>query len=688
MKSLLLAILFFLSVFGTRNGYDDPNAENKQTVSFLLQEKLSAVERKINKMWGYKAQPLIYVKIDKKRKHPTINMNPDANREISQHEKHILNLEFNETQIKLTTNENERMDPSFCFCLCQNSSEIYCKILSLLMINEVNKIQEILLNGNGRKNPTINMEPNAHQQILQRKKVKGKRKCHASMKVENDDKKLTIDIMDSTEKKPHIFNEPITLPDIQGHWINSDNLNVTVMNTDVKFSKRGGNSKVEKIEESDDQFTLNGWVLQKNSKTFTWKKNEKDLFWYQSKKENKIDEKPSRILIAETLKNIYTKVVENNEQDKYEKSIKEVFTILDTDESGTISLQELETLYPDSRFAQFLFDRFDSDKNGELDFQELKNFINSNELATKLLNQLQEQAEEKEQNYLQKMKEDEETQAKLLEEQKKEASYLQEINKLLEEAEFRDELESTLLKEQENHLQKIQQHEDKHANQAKLLKKKEEDEEKLLTQQQDFLQEMEKLKETQEKQAKLLQEVKFEKSQLLKEKHEKEQNYLQEKKEDKEKQAQLLEEKEEKERILKEQRNYLQIQEKLLKEKEENYFQEKKENKEKEEKLQEEKAEMTKKLLTERENNLQNNRNVLEHAECAMCLVTMVDPTEITCGHNFCAVCLHTFCIAPPLVGKKPCPTCQVEFDTHTNYPVNVELRNVIENINNNILNQ
>jgi len=242
MKSLLLAILFFLSVFGTRNGYDDPNAENKQTVSFLLQEKLSAVERKINKMWGYKAQPLIYVKIDKKRKHPTINMNPDANREISQHEKHILNLKFNETQIKPTKNENERMDP---------------------MINEVNKIQEILLNGNGRKNPTINMEPNAHQQILQRKKVKGKRKCHASMKVENDDKKLTIDIMDSTEKKPHIFNEPITLPDIQGHWINSDNLNVTVMNTDVKFSKRGGNSKVEKIEESDDQFTLNGWVLQK-----------------------------------------------------------------------------------------------------------------------------------------------------------------------------------------------------------------------------------------------------------------------------------------------------------------------------------------------------------------------------------------------------------------------------------------
>jgi len=104
--------------------------------------------------------------------------------------------------------------------------------------------------------------------------------------------------------------------------------------------------------------------------------------------------------------------------------------------------------------------------------------------------------------------------------------------------------------------------------------------------------------------------------------------------------------------------------------------------------LVEENAEMTKKLLTERENNLQRSKNILEDAECKICTDTMVDPTEITCGHNFCAVCLHEWCIAPPLVGKKPCPTCRVEFDTHTNYPVNVELRNVIENINNNILNQ
>jgi len=647
MKSLLLAILlFFLSVFGTRNGYDDPNAENKQTVSFLLQKKLSAFEEKMNKMWGYNAlykeQKYIYVK-NKKRKHPTIYMNPDANREVLQDKKHIMNLEYNEKQIERNEAENELMN-------------------SMINVEEVNKIQEILLNANKRENPTINMEPNVHQQILQRKKVKGKRKCHASMDVENNDKKLTIDL-DATEKKPHTFDEPITLPDIQGHWMNSDDLNVTVINTDVKFSKRCGNSKVHKIEESDDKFTLNGWVLQKNSRTFTWKQNEKELFWYESKKENKIDERPSHSLIVETLKNIYTKVVENNEKDKYEKSIEEIFTILDTDQSETISLQELETLYPDS--AQFLFSRFDSDNNGELDSQELKNFINSNELATKILNQLQEQREEKEQNDLQKMKEHEEAQAKLLEEQKKEASYLQEINKLLKEVEFREELESTLFKEQENHLQKMKEHEDKHADQAKLLKKKEEKEEKLLTQQQNYLQEIEKHKKTQEKQAKLLQE-----------KQDKEKNYLQEKKEDKEKQAQLLEEKKEKERLLKVQQNYLQIQENLLKEKEEkeqNYFQEKKENKEKEEKLLEEQKKKESRLLKLEKKLVK----LMEEGECALCLEGMKDPIQIPCGHTFCQSCIDDYILSE--LNDVKCPECRAVFNEFENYSINFALKKLIE---------
>ena len=75
--------------------------------------------------------------------------------------------------------------------------------------------------------------------------------------------------------------------------------------------------------------------------------------------------------------------------DKYHKSITEILTILDTDQSGTISLKELETLYPDA--AHSLFSRFDLDHNGELDVHELKEFINSIELATEILNRLQAQ---------------------------------------------------------------------------------------------------------------------------------------------------------------------------------------------------------------------------------------------------------------------------------------------------------
>jgi len=77
-------------------------------------------------------------------------------------------------------------------------------------------------------------------------------------------------------------------------------------------------------------------------------------------------------------------------KEKYESNIKEIFTILDTDKSDTINLQELKILYPDA--AHTLFERFDTDENEELDVEELKELINSNQLATDILNQLQAQA--------------------------------------------------------------------------------------------------------------------------------------------------------------------------------------------------------------------------------------------------------------------------------------------------------
>lgn len=55
--------------------------------------------------------------------------------------------------------------------------------------------------------------------------------------------------------------------------------NITVKGTEVIFF---GDTQVYKIEESDDIFTLNDWVLKKSSKIFAWtKKSRNDVFWYR-----------------------------------------------------------------------------------------------------------------------------------------------------------------------------------------------------------------------------------------------------------------------------------------------------------------------------------------------------------------------------------------------------------------------
>jgi len=86
----------------------------------------------------------------------------------------------------------------------------------------------------------------------------------------------------SNEPNSHLFDEPITLHDIQGQWTNSEKDNITVKDTKVIFI---GDEKIFEIEESDDIFTLNGWVLKKSSRTITWNQNENEnengVSWYR-----------------------------------------------------------------------------------------------------------------------------------------------------------------------------------------------------------------------------------------------------------------------------------------------------------------------------------------------------------------------------------------------------------------------
>ena len=74
---------------------------------------------------------------------------------------------------------------------------------------------------------------------------------------------------------------------------------------------------------------------------------------------------------------------------KYERSLDDIFAILDTDKSGTIHLEELEKLYPDA--AHSLLERFDLDHDGELDAKEFADFVDSLKVANDILKRLQAQ---------------------------------------------------------------------------------------------------------------------------------------------------------------------------------------------------------------------------------------------------------------------------------------------------------
>ena len=71
---------------------------------------------------------------------------------------------------------------------------------------------------------------------------------------------------------------------------------------------------------------------------------------------------------------------------EYENNINEIVNMLDRNRSGTIDLKELEALYPDA--AHCLLNRFDFDHSGDLSIKELKTLINSNKLASEILNKL------------------------------------------------------------------------------------------------------------------------------------------------------------------------------------------------------------------------------------------------------------------------------------------------------------
>ncbi|XP_030392504.1 E3 ubiquitin-protein ligase TRIM39-like isoform X2 [Gopherus evgoodei] len=71
-----------------------------------------------------------------------------------------------------------------------------------------------------------------------------------------------------------------------------------------------------------------------------------------------------------------------------------------------------------------------------------------------------------------------------------------------------------------------------------------------------------------------------------------------------------------------------------------------------------------------------------EEAICSICLEYMSDPVSIDCGHNFCRVCITTYCQDKGLGARGPvsCPQCRAAF-CKSNVRPNRQLANIVETI-------
>ncbi|XP_073477572.1 E3 ubiquitin-protein ligase TRIM39-like [Aquarana catesbeiana] len=66
--------------------------------------------------------------------------------------------------------------------------------------------------------------------------------------------------------------------------------------------------------------------------------------------------------------------------------------------------------------------------------------------------------------------------------------------------------------------------------------------------------------------------------------------------------------------------------------------------------------------------------------ECSICLNIYTNPVNLTCGHNFCQVCIDHVLDTQEGSGAYSCPECRQEFQDRPALHRNITLRNIVEN--------
>ncbi|KAM4038302.1 E3 ubiquitin-protein ligase TRIM39-like [Anomaloglossus baeobatrachus] len=71
--------------------------------------------------------------------------------------------------------------------------------------------------------------------------------------------------------------------------------------------------------------------------------------------------------------------------------------------------------------------------------------------------------------------------------------------------------------------------------------------------------------------------------------------------------------------------------------------------------------------------------NLRDELLCAICLSTYTDPVTLTCGHNFCRVCIDRMLDTQDGSGDYSCPACRANFEDRPSLMRNINLHNVAE---------
>ncbi|XP_073538578.1 zinc finger protein RFP-like [Phyllobates terribilis] len=73
--------------------------------------------------------------------------------------------------------------------------------------------------------------------------------------------------------------------------------------------------------------------------------------------------------------------------------------------------------------------------------------------------------------------------------------------------------------------------------------------------------------------------------------------------------------------------------------------------------------------------------DLVDDLKCSICLSMYTDPVTLTCGHNFCQICILNLLYSQDTTGIYSCPKCRNQLNSRPAVQKNTDLSNIVERI-------